>query len=52
MYRLAINISSFAHLLKGVNFDGIVDHLNLKHIIKTEAEWPTRIKKVLEILSS
>ena len=30
---LAINIASFAHLLKRVDFDAIVDHLALTHII-------------------
>ena len=31
---LAINITSFSHLLKRVDFDVIVDHLALTHIIK------------------
>ena len=31
MSGLAINITSFAHLLKGVDFDDIVDHLGLTH---------------------
>ena len=31
---LAINIASFSHLLKRVDFDAIVDHLALTHIIK------------------
>ena len=30
---LAINIASFSHLLKKVDFDAIVDHLVLTHII-------------------
>ena len=43
--RLAINIASFAHLLKRVDFDAIVDHLALTHIIKSKAEpATTRIK--------
>ena len=43
--RLAINIASFAHLLKRVDFDAIVDHLALMHIIKSKAEpATTRIK--------
>ena len=33
---LAINIASFAHLLKRVDFDAIVDHLALTHIIKSK----------------
>ena len=42
---LAINIASFAHLLKRVDFDAIVDHLALTHIIKSKAEPATsRIK--------
>ena len=32
MCGLAINITSFAHLLKKVDFDAIVDHLALVHI--------------------
>ena len=43
--RLAINIASFAHLLKRVDFDAIVDHLALTHIIKSKVEpATTRIK--------
>ena len=38
---LAINIVSFAHLLKRVDFDAIVDHLALMHIIKSKAEPAT-----------
>ena len=34
MCGLAINIASFAHLLKRVDFDAIVDHLVIKHIMK------------------
>ena len=34
---LAINISSFAYLLKRVDFDTIVDHLALTHIIKRQS---------------
>ena len=42
---LAIKIASFAHLLKRVDFDAIVDHLTLTHIIKSKAEpTTTRIK--------
>ena len=33
--RLAINIASFSHLLKRVDFDAINDHLLLTHIIKS-----------------
>ena len=50
---LAINIASFAHLLKRVDFDAIVDHLALTHIIKSKAEpATTRIKHLLELISS
>ena len=42
----AINIASFLHLLKRVNFDAIVDHLVLTHIIKSSVKpMTTRIKK-------
>ena len=50
---LAINIASFTHLLKRVDFDAIVDHLALTHIIKSKMELPpTRIKRLLELISS
>ena len=50
---LAINIASFAHLLKRVDFDTIVDHLALTHIIRTKMEpATTRIKRLLELISS
>ena len=53
MCLLTINIASFAHLLKRVDFDAIIDHLALTHIIKSKAEpATTRIKRLLEILSS
>ena len=37
MCRLAINIASFAHLSKRVDFNAIVDHVALTHIIKSRA---------------
>ena len=50
---LAINITSFTHSLKKVDFDAIVDKLALMHIIKSKAEpSTTRIKRLLELLSS
>ena len=53
MCGLAINIASFAHLLKKVDFDAIVDHLALVHILKSKAEPATpRIKRLLEVLSA
>ena len=38
---LAIKIASFSHLLKRVDFDAIVDHLALMHIIKSNMEPAT-----------
>ena len=50
---LAINIASFSHLPKRVDFDAIVDHLALTHIIKSKMEpATTRIKRLLELISS
>ena len=47
---LAINIASFSHLLKRVDFDAIVDHLALTHIIKSKMEpTTTRIKKAIRV---
>ena len=53
MCGLAINIASFARLLKRVDFDAIVDHLAVKHTMKSKMEPATnRIKWLLEILIS
>ena len=41
MFGLALNIDSFAYLLNRVNFDAIVGHLALMHIIKSKAEPAT-----------
>ena len=42
---LAVSIPSFAYLLKKIDFDAIVDHLALTHIIKSKVESATnRIK--------
>ena len=50
---MAINIASFTHLLKRVDFDAIVDHLALTHIIRSEMGLTTtRIKRLLELISS
>ena len=50
---LAINIASFSHLLKRVDFDTVVGHLALTHIIKSKAELATtRIKRLIELTSS
>ena len=53
MCGLAINIASFAHLLKRVDFDTVVNHLAITHIMKSKMEPATnRIKRLLEIPSS
>ena len=53
MCGLAINITSFAHLLKKVDFDAIVDHLALVHILKSKTEPVTpKIKRLLEVSSA
>ena len=53
MCGLAINITSFAYLLKRVDFDSIVDHLATMHIMKSKMEPATnRIKRLLEVLSA
>ena len=50
---LAINRVSFSHLLMRVDFDAIVDHLALTHIIKSKIELTTtRIRRLLELLNS
>ena len=51
---LAINIASFSHLLKRLEFDAIMDHhLALTHIIKSKTEpATTRIKRLLELINS
>ena len=51
--NIAINIVSFSHLLKWVDYNAVVDHLALTHIIKSKAEpATTRIKRLLELISS
>ena len=53
MCGLAINITTFSHLLKRVDFDAVVDHLAITHIMKSKMEPGTkRIKRLLEVLSS
>ena len=48
--RLAINIANFSHLLKRVDFDAIIDHLALTHIIKSKTEpATTRIKVTVRV---
>ena len=51
MCGLAMNITTFSHLLKKVDFDAIVDHLAITHIIRSKAEpATTRIKRLIELL--
>ena len=53
MCGLTINIMSFAHLLKRVDFDAVVDHIALVHILKSKIEpATTRIKRPLEVISA
>ena len=53
MCGLAIDVASFAHLLKKVDVDAVVDHLAIMHIVKSKAEPASnRIKRLLEILSA
>ena len=53
MCGLPINIASFAHLLKKVDFDTVLDHLAIMHIMRSKMEPATkRIKRLLEILIS
>ena len=50
-FDLAIIVASFSHLLKRVDFDVIVDHLALMHIIKSKAEpATTRIKRINKLI--
>ena len=52
MCGLAINIANFVHLLRKVDFDAVVDHLAIMHIMKSKGEpATTRIKRLLEVLS-
>ena len=52
MCGLAMNIATFLHLLKKVDFDAIVDHLAITHIMRSKTELATtRIKRLLELLS-
>ena len=45
MCGLAISIASFVHLLRKVDFDAVVDHLAIMHIMRSKVEPATaRIK--------
>ena len=47
-----MNITTFLHLLKKVDFDAVVDHLAITHIMRNKAEpATTRIKRLIELLS-
>ena len=51
MCRLAMNITTFSHLLMKVDFDAVVDHLAITHIMRSKAEAATpRIKRLIELL--
>ena len=53
MCGLVINIASFAHLLRKVDFDAVVDHLAITQIMRSKVEPATnRIKRLLEVLST
>ena len=53
MCGLAINIASFAHLLRKVDFDVVVDHLAITQIMRSKVELVTnRIKRLLEVLNA
>ena len=52
MCGLAMNIVTFLQLLKKVDFDTVVDHLAIMHIMRSKAEpITTRIKRLIELLS-
>ena len=51
MCGLVIHIASFVHLLRKVDFDAVVDHLAIMHIIRSKMEpATTRIKRLLEVI--
>ena len=53
MCGLAINIASFAHLLRKVDFNVVVDHLAITQIMRSKVEPATnRIKRFMEVLSA
>ena len=45
MCRLAVNIASFAHLLRKVDFDAVVDHLAITEIMRSKVEPVTNRTK-------
>ena len=53
MCGLTINIASFTHLLRKVDFDLVEDHLAITQIMRSKVEPATnRIKRLLEVLSA
>ena len=53
MCGLAINIASFAHLMRKLDFDAVVDHLVITQIMRSKIELVTnRLKRLLEVLSA
>ena len=53
MCGLVINIASFVHLLRKVDFDAVVDHLDITHYMRSKVEPATNsIKRLLEVLST
>ena len=53
MCGLAINIACFAHLLRKVDFDAVVDHLAITQIMRSKVDPVTnRIKGLLGVLST
>ena len=52
MCRLAMNIATFSNLVKKVDFNTVVDHLAITHIMRSKAKpATTRIKRLIELLS-
>ena len=52
MCGLAMNIATFLHLLKKVDFDVVVDHLAITHSMRNNMEpATTMIKRLIELLS-
>ena len=45
MCGLAINITTFSHLLKRVDIDAVVDHLAIMHIMKSKMEPATNMNQ-------
>ena len=51
MCRIAMNIATFLHFLKKLDFNAVVDHLAITHIMRSKAEpATTRIKRLIELL--